>query len=172
MNMFIKQISSVALITAVMLSCGSSNQQTAATLNEAVTENTNDGKVYFSCTVNETPLTYDEDGGIFDPVTQMLLNSGENDDYTVGIRIPPGLKAGQTCTGCKGFVHKKIKHEGGIVQRKIYELVQNISLTLTSRKTGYAAGSFSFTVKLKEDSDEIITVTNGKFGMNIINDRE
>jgi hypothetical protein len=170
--MNLKKISPFVLNIAVLLiSCGNSNSSIAKeTAGKTITEETAGGKIYFSCMVDGKLLSDNSDGGIVDPITNMLLNSGENEGYTVGIRIPIDLKAGQTCTGCKGFVHEKIKHEGGIIQRKIYELVQNITITLTERKKGYAAGTFSFTVKLKEDSDKIITVTNGKFGMSIIND--
>ena len=125
--------------------------------------------IYFSCKVNGSPLSDNTDGGILDPITNMLLDVGENENYSVGIRIPPDLKAGETCIGCKGFVHEKINREG-IGQRKIYELTQNISITLNSRKKGYAAGTFSFAVKLKEDSDKSIIVTDGRFAMNISNE--
>ena len=126
--------------------------------------------IYFSCKVNGSPLSDNTDGGILDPITNMLLDVGENESYSVGIRIPIGLKAGETCTACKGFVHEKIKQEGGIVQRKIYEFIKNISITLSSRKKGYAAGTFSFSVKMKEHGDKTITVTDGKFAMNIDNE--
>lgn len=170
MNKMLKKISFVLLLITTLFSCGSSNSQSAAGDTTNAANNSGAGKVYFSCKVNGTALTDNADGGIVDPLTGMLLNSGENEDYTVGIRIPTDLKAGQTCNSCKGFVHKKIKHEGGPTETRIYELVENISLTLTSRSKGYAEGSFSFTVKLKEDSDTKMVVTDGKFGMNIIND--
>jgi hypothetical protein len=162
----------VIIVTALFISCSNSNSSNIAKEagNNTLTEEAANGKVYFSCTVDGKPLSDNSDGGIADPLTNMLLNSGENEDYTVGIRIPVDLKPSQTCNTCKGFVHEKIKHEGGITQRKIYELVQTISITLTERKKGYAAGTFSFSVKLKPDSDKIITVTNGKFGMSVIND--
>ncbi len=166
----IKKTSIALLLISTLFSCGSSNSQPATAGSIHTAGNSETGKVYFSCKVNGTDLSDNADGGIVDPLTGMLLNSGENEDYTVGIRIPTDLKAGETCNSCKGFVHKKIKHEGGPTENRIYELVENISLTLTSRSKGYAAGSFSFTVKLKEDSDTKMVVTDGKFGMNIIND--
>lgn len=168
--MNLKNFSSVGLTIAVLLlSCGNSSVSKEGT-DKTIKEETAGGNIYFSCMVDGKPLSDNSDGGILDPLTNMLLNTGENEDYTVGIRIPIDLKPGQTCTGCKGFVHEKIKQDGGLVKRKIYELVQNITITLTERKKGYAAGTFSFSVKLNEDSDKIITVTNGKFGMSVIND--
>jgi hypothetical protein len=171
--MNLKNLSAGILTSAILLiSCGSSNNSnsTNESADKTKTEDASVGKIYFSCSVGGKPLSDNSDGGIIDPVTNMLLNSGENEDYTVGIRIPVDLKPGQSCTGCKGFVHEKIRLEGGITQRKIYELVQNVTITVKERKKGYAAGTFSFSVKLKEDSDKIITVTNGKFGMSVIND--
>jgi hypothetical protein len=151
-----------------ILSCGNSIENES----QSTLANTNAGnnKIYFSCKVNGSPLSDNTDGGILDPITNMLQASGENETYTVGIRIPLTLKDGETCTGCKGFVHEKIKEEGGLGRRKIYELTQNFSVTLNSRKKGYAAGTFSFTVKLKEESDKTITVTDGKFAMSIDNE--
>ena len=171
--MNLKKLLPIIFSVAVLLSsCDNDNSSNIA--NEAagktLTEDASNGRAYFSCNVDGKILTDNSDGGIIDPLTNMLLNSGENEDYTVGVRIPIDLKPGQTCIGCKGFVHVKVKHEGGVEQRKIYELTQNINIALTSRKKGYAAGTFSFTVKLKEDSDKIISINNGKFGMNIIND--
>ena len=156
--------------TLVLFSCNSGSQQTEAALNEKETSSPAEGKIYFQCTVNGQPLSDNTDRGIIDPVSQMLLISGENDDYSVGIRIPTNLQPGQNCNNCKGFVHKKINQEGGIKQRKIYEWVENISVELTERKKGYASGQFSFTVKIKENSDEKIIITSGKFGMNISNE--
>jgi hypothetical protein len=155
----------------LILSCSNNpdNKDTKASAGIAE-EQSDDEKIYFSCKVNGAALSDNTDGGILDPITNMLLDVGENENYSVGIRIPTNLKPGETCTGCKGFVHEKIKQEGGIVQRKIYELTQNISVTLSSRKKGYAAGTFSFTVKLKEDSDKSIIVTDGRFAMNISNE--
>jgi hypothetical protein len=161
-------IIAISLFTMSSYSCDSNSQN--KTMPGAETEEqAHGGKIYFSCKVNGAALSDNTDGGILDPITNMLLDVGENENYSVGIRIPTNLKPGETCTSCKGFVHEKINREG-IVQRKIYELTQNISVNLSSRKKGYAAGTFSFTVKLKEDSDKMITVTDGKFAMNIDNE--
>ena len=154
-----------------ILSCNNTGDNKNAKTSTGITEEQSPAEgVYFSCKVNGSPLSDNTDGGILDPITNMLLDVGENESYSVGIRIPTGLMAGKTCTSCKGFVHEKIKQESGIVQRKIYEFVQNISISLTSRKRGYAAGTFSFSVKMKEDGDKTITVTDGKFAMNIENE--
>jgi hypothetical protein len=170
MNKMIKNTGIVLLLISTLFSCGSSNSRPATADSVNTAGNSGTGNVYFSCFADGAAISDNADGGIVDPVTGMLLNTGQNDAYTVGIRIPTDLKAGETCNSCKGFVHKKIKHEGGPTETRIYERVENIKLTLTSRSRGYAAGTFSFTVKLKEDSDTKIVVTDGKFGMNIIND--
>jgi hypothetical protein len=155
---------------ALILSCSNNTDNKNSKASAGIAEEqANSSKIYFSCKVNGLPLSDNTDGGILDPVTNMLLDVGENENYSVGIRIPTDFKPGETCTGCKGFVHEKINREG-IVQRKIYELTQNISVTLSSRRKGYATGTFSFTVKLKEDSDKTITVTDGKFAMSITNE--
>lgn len=154
----------------LVLSCSNNADNNNSEVSTGIAEEQTSGEIYFSCKVNGLPLSDNTDGGILDPITNMLLDVGENENYSVGIRIPTNLKPGETCTGCKGFVHEKIKEEGGVGRRKIYELTQNISVTLSSRKKGYAAGTFSFTVKLKEDSDKTISVTDGKFAMNIDNE--
>ena len=145
-------------LTLCLLSCGNKSE-----------ESVKGGNVYFSAKIDGNILTDNRDGGILDPITNMLLDSGENENYVVGIRIPTNLKPGETSTDCKGFVHKIIHHSNGVTEHQIFELVQSITLNLTSRRKGYAEGTFAFSVK-RTETGSTITVTEGKFGMNIIND--
>jgi hypothetical protein len=168
-NVF-KHLLITAFMTTSVYACGEKVEALADNPGNSKTPETIDGKTYFSCTVSGTALTDNTDRGILDPISKMLMDSGENESYIVGVVIPPDLKAGETCTSCRGYVHQKIKHEDGPTELRIYKLVQQITVTLSARNDGYASGTFSFTVKLKEDSDTRIEVTDGKFGMNIIND--
>ena len=125
------------------------------------------GKAYFSCFIDGTELVDNTGVGFLQPATKLLTMSGENEIYSATIAIPPSLKVGETCSTCVGSVAKKIKHEGGITERQNFGIVESIQITLTERKKGYAAGTFSFVVKPRLNATTKRIVTNGKFGMNI-----
>ena len=128
---------------------------------------TTTGKAYFSCLIDGAELADNTGVGFLQPATKLLTMSGENETYSVTIAIPASLKVGEICSTCVGSVAKKIKHEGNIIERQNFGIVESIQITLNERKKGYAAGTFSFVVKPRLNATTKRVVTNGKFGMNI-----
>jgi hypothetical protein len=123
----------------------------------------NAGTLPFSCKVNGQPITSTQDPGIFNPALGKITVIAESDKYVAGVVIPLDAQAGQVCKSCSGFVQEKIMHDNGPQERKIFELVKKISVHITSRRGNHYEGTFSFTVKLKEESDQQMTVTDGSF---------
>jgi len=155
-------IGAMALTAAYCTDRGAVSGHSSSTSAGAAGEE-NTGNAAFSCKLNGAPIINTEDQGLYNPMLDRITVTGENGQYLAGIKIPTDLQAGQTCSTCTGFVQEKIKHEGMPEERKIYEWVKDITVRITARRGNHLEGTFSFTVKVKEEGEKQMVVTDGYF---------
>ena len=96
--------------------------------------------------------------------TKQYVVSGDNAGFTVGLNIPYDAQIGTEITNFETILDDHLDK-----YTYISESLENPKMTITSKKKGFIAGTFSFTTSKGEGTKKFV-ITDGKFETSLLYD--